>query len=60
MNDLSKQISFISEVDQLKSILRQTALLSNERRENSAEHSWHAALTAQILFPYFESIHRVL
>ena len=54
MNDLNKQIAFISEVDQLKSILRQTSLLSNERRENSAEHSWHAALTAQVLFPYFE------
>jgi len=47
-----KQIEFILEVDKLKQILRQTILLDRSRRENSAEHSWHIALTVLVLSEY--------
>ena len=46
---LEKQIGFIVEIDKLKRVLRQTLLTDFERRENSAEHSWHLALMAIFL-----------
>lgn len=46
---LEKQIDFITEIDRLKTVLRQTTLLDGSRRENSAEHSWHVALMAVVL-----------
>jgi len=46
---LRRQIEFIVEIDKLKSVLRQTALVDGSRRENSAEHSWHIALMAVVL-----------
>ena len=46
---LRKQIEFILEIDQLKSILRRSYLLNEERFENSAEHSWHLAIMAIVL-----------
>jgi len=47
-----QQIEFILEVDKLKHVLRQTILLDKTRRENSAEHSWHIALSVMILSEY--------
>jgi putative hydrolase of HD superfamily len=49
---LSQQIQFIIEIDKLKGILRQTLLVDESRRENSAEHSWHLALMAVLLIEY--------
>ncbi len=46
---LNKQIDFLKEIDQLKSIYRKTHLINKSRRENSAEHSWHISLYALIL-----------
>jgi putative hydrolase of HD superfamily len=46
---LAQQLTFISEVDRLKSILRKTVLMDSSRQENSAEHSWHIALMALLL-----------
>ncbi|HEX8393252.1 MAG TPA: HD domain-containing protein [Longimicrobium sp.] len=46
---LERQMRFLLEVDRLKGILRQTRVLGGERRENSAEHSWHLALCALAL-----------
>ena len=43
---LQKQIDFILEVDKLKSVLRKTKPVGLDRYENSAEHSWQAALLA--------------
>ncbi|MEZ4814244.1 MAG: HD domain-containing protein [Bdellovibrionota bacterium] len=34
---------FIQELDKLKTILRQTLIYDESRRENTAEHSWHLA-----------------
>ena len=46
MIKLSEQLNFLAVCDALKSVERQTLLLDKSRRENSAEHSWHTALTA--------------
>jgi len=46
---LSGQISFLVEIDKLKSVLRQTFLIDQSRRENTAEHSWHVSLMAVLL-----------
>jgi putative hydrolase of HD superfamily len=45
---LEDHLSFVTEVDKLKSVLRQTTLLDGSRRENSAEHSWHLAVMAMV------------
>jgi len=47
-----QQLEFILEIDRLKHVLRQTILMDRSRRENSAEHSWHIALTVMILSEY--------
>ena len=53
MEELNKQLNFILELDKLKGIYRQALVqCDNNRFENSAEHSWHISLTAQILHEY--------
>ena len=55
MTDLEQQFAFILEIDKLKAIYRQTTVKGDKnRQENSAEHSWHIALTAQLLQQYAE------
>ena len=49
---LAQQIAFIVEADKLKNVLRRTPLTDASRLENSAEHSWHLALTAIVLIEY--------
>ncbi len=49
---LDAQLRFIVELDNLKSVARQTILLNRSRRENSAEHSWHVALMVPVLAEY--------
>lgn len=46
---IAEQISFLTEADKLKSVLRATSLCDASRRENSGEHSWHIALYAMVL-----------
>ncbi|AEI93837.1 MULTISPECIES: HD domain-containing protein [Roseobacter] len=46
---LAAQIAFLSEADQLKSVMRASRLHDNSRYENSAEHSWHVMLYAFVL-----------
>lgn len=52
---IQKQLRFLIEVDKMKTILRQTMLTDLSRQENDAEHSWHFALTAMVLFEYAHS-----
>tara|TARA_R110000737_G_scaffold45792_1_gene65833 strand:- start:1960 stop:2553 length:594 start_codon:yes stop_codon:yes gene_type:complete len=53
MEELHKQLDFIIELDRLKGVYRQALVKSdNNRFENSAEHSWHITLTAQIMQEY--------
>lgn len=49
MSVLEQQLSFLREIDRLKTVLRQSPLLDQSRKENSAEHSWHLALYALLL-----------
>lgn len=50
MNErLAAQLTFIVEIDKLKSVLRATTLTDKSRPENSAEHSWHLAVMAMLL-----------
>ena len=46
---LKSQIEFLVAIDALKSVYRASRIVSNDRRENSAEHSWHLTLFARIL-----------
>lgn len=63
--NLKMQLNFITEVDKMKTILRQNLLFDKSRRENDAEHSWHLALTAVSLIEHAKhqgiiSLERVL
>ena len=46
---LSKQVSFIQEIDKIKYIQRKTKLFNSDRPENDAEHSWHLAVMTMVL-----------
>ncbi|MEU0730376.1 HD domain-containing protein [Streptomyces sp. NPDC006140] len=46
---LRAQFTFLVEVDQLKTVLRQSPLAAADRRENDAEHSWHLAMMVVLL-----------
>ena len=53
MSDFEQQLTFIHELDRLKSVHRQTLVKSDwGRRENSAEHSWHISMMAHVLKDY--------
>lgn len=53
MNKLEQQLAFIQELDRLKAIYRKAKVKADQNRyENSAEHSWHITLMAQVLQPY--------
>ncbi|HEY6527331.1 MAG TPA: HD domain-containing protein, partial [Cellvibrionaceae bacterium] len=49
MNELSKIIDFLIEVEKLKGIERKTSPIGLARRENSAEHSWHLCVLALLV-----------
>lgn len=49
---LLKDIEFIVELDKMKSILRQTSLIDQSKRENDAEHSWHISIMAMVFSEY--------
>ncbi|MFJ5284865.1 HD family hydrolase [Pseudomonas sp. NPDC088429] len=49
---LETQLSFLRELDRLKTVTRQSPLLDKSRKENSAEHSWHLAMYAMVLNEY--------
>jgi putative hydrolases of HD superfamily len=46
---LHRQLTFLTEIDALKSVMRQSSLANRRRRENSAEHSWHLTMFALVL-----------
>ncbi|MGN0466975.1 MAG: HD domain-containing protein [Lachnospiraceae bacterium] len=49
---LDKQIQFSTEIDKEKEIFRQTYLADASRKENDAEHAWHAAIMTYLLAEY--------
>ncbi|MFT6169952.1 MAG: putative hydrolase of HD superfamily [Celeribacter sp.] len=48
---LTAQFSFLLEADKLKTVDRANQVMDRARFENSAEHSWHAALLAVLCAP---------
>lgn len=54
MTRLEQQIRFITEIDKVKNIFRQTYLADGKRKENDAEHSWHIAMMAYLLQEHAE------
>ncbi len=48
-NAFTKRLAFLTEADQLKSVIRASRLISDARFENSAEHSWHIMLYSWVL-----------
>jgi putative hydrolases of HD superfamily len=56
MFELEQKIDFVATMDRLKSVRRKALIKSDENRyENSAEHSWHIALAAQLLHQYADN-----
>jgi len=53
---IRKDLAFIAYIDQLKNVIRVNALFDGSREENTAEHSWHAALSALILASYADEV----
>jgi putative hydrolase of HD superfamily len=51
-----KQMSFLLEIDKLKSVVRQNYLSDGSRRENDVEHSWHLAMMVLLLAEHFEGL----
>jgi putative hydrolase of HD superfamily len=49
MNEI---VSFMLELERLKSVTRKTRVTGSERFENSAEHSWQIAMLAAALAPH--------
>ncbi|MDB6178645.1 HD domain-containing protein [Paracoccus sp. Z330] len=45
---IARSVEFLCEADRLKSVDRANVLMDLSRPENSAEHSWHAALYAMV------------
>ena len=52
MERLDRQFAFCQEIDKEKTISRMTYISDGTRRENDAEHAWHAALMAVLLAEY--------
>ncbi|SLN41662.1 5'-nucleotidase [Aquimixticola soesokkakensis] len=48
---LDAQFAFLMEADRLKTVERANQTMDRARFENSAEHSWHAALAAAVFAP---------
>lgn len=49
---LNAQFAFLLEADKLKTVDRANQVMDRSRFENSAEHSWHAALLAVLCAPF--------
>jgi putative hydrolases of HD superfamily len=52
---LVAQIRFVVEIDRLKTIVRRSPLIADDRRENDAEHSWHLAVMVMLLAEYSDT-----
>jgi putative hydrolase of HD superfamily len=52
---LAQQLSFVHELDRLKTVERQSFVLEAVRRENTAEHSWHVAVMAAVLGEHLDA-----
>lgn len=53
--ELKKDLAFVAYIDRLKNVIRVNALFDGSREENTAEHSWHAATSALVLYRYADA-----
>lgn len=64
MEKLERQLTFIRELDRLKTVQRRALIKCDDnRRENAAEHSWHIMMMACVLKEYADEtidINRVI
>jgi len=49
---LQKQLWFLMEIDRMKTVLRRNVIADKSKQEDDAEHSWHMAVMAMVLFEY--------
>ncbi|MBL8348506.1 MAG: HD domain-containing protein [Rubrivivax sp.] len=49
---MNEVVSFVLELERLKSVTRKTRVVGADRFENSAEHSWQIAMLAAALAPH--------
>ena len=49
---LERQLDFCLEIDKEKTIVRETYLADELRKETDAEHAWHMAVMAMVLSEY--------
>jgi putative hydrolase of HD superfamily len=56
LENIHRQLAFLTELDRLKSVMRQSPLINRTRRENSAEHSWHLAMFALVLSEHVKDV----
>lgn len=52
---LADELAFVHELDRLKTVERQSFVLDAERRENTAEHSWHVSVLAAVLSEHLDA-----
>jgi putative hydrolases of HD superfamily len=52
INPLPEDLAFIAYLDRLKTVIRANGLFDGSRDENTAEHSWHLAISAMVLSEY--------
>ena len=52
MTRFRNQMTFLVEIDRMKTILRRNLIADGSKRENDAEHSWHFAMMAMVLEEY--------
>lgn len=52
--DLRARLTFLTEIDKLKGVIRASPVLDGARKENSSEHSWHVAMFALTLAEHAE------
>lgn len=46
------QMTFLVEIDRMKTVLRRNLIADGSKREDDAEHSWHLAMMAMVLKEY--------
>ncbi len=49
---LQSQLAFLLEIDKMKTILRRNVIMDQSKQEDDAEHSWHMAVMAMLLYEY--------
>ncbi|MFQ5536150.1 MAG: HD family hydrolase [Gemmatimonadota bacterium] len=49
---LTRQLTFLREIDKLKLVERRISVMGGSRLENSAEHSWHLGVMVPLLGEY--------